>query len=59
MIKGRKRRTIFGIVMAAVARRLVPNCSADIVIYKIEDPIQNPTPRRPSKDCFHPSGIKN
>ena len=32
MIKGKKPRTMFGMEMAAVALKFVPNCSADIMI---------------------------
>ena len=42
MINGKKPRTRFGIEMAAVALRFVPNCSADIVIYKTERPDPKP-----------------
>jgi hypothetical protein len=43
IINGRKPRTTFGIEMAAVALKFVPNCSADIVMYKTERP--DPKPR--------------
>src|SRR5438045_3615938 len=42
MIKGKKPRTTFGIEIVAVALRLVPNCSADMVIYKTERPDPKP-----------------
>ena len=42
MINGKKPLTTFGMEMAAVALRFVPNCSADIVIYKTETPEANP-----------------
>src|SRR5580698_4127282 len=37
-------RTILGIEIAALARRFVPNCSADMVIYKTEKPEPKPNP---------------
>jgi hypothetical protein len=43
-IKGRKPRTRLGIEIAAVALRLVPNCSALIVMYKTEMPDPKPRP---------------
>jgi len=42
MINGKNPRTKFGIEIAAVARRLVPNCSAAIVKYKTDIPDPNP-----------------
>ena len=36
--------TIFGIVVAAVARRLVPNCSAPIVTKMAQNPVPKPSP---------------
>ena len=41
-IKGREPLTMFGIVVVAVALRLVPNCSAPIVIKIIQKPELNP-----------------
>ena len=43
MINGKKPRTKFGIEIAAVALRFVPNCSADMVMYKTETPDPNPS----------------
>jgi hypothetical protein len=43
MISGTEPRTIFGMEMATVALRFVPNCSAAIVIYKTDRP--DPKPR--------------
>ncbi len=36
--------TILGIVVAAVARRLVPNCSAAIVTKIAQNPVPKPSP---------------
>ena len=41
-IKGRKPLTRLGIEIAAVALKLVPNCSALIIIYKTEIPRADP-----------------
>ncbi len=50
MINGKEPRTMFGTEMAAVALKFVPNCSADMVIYKTERPDPKPNAAR---------GIKN
>ena len=39
---GKAPRTILGIVVAAVARRLVPNCSAPIVTKIAQNPVLKP-----------------
>ncbi len=46
MISGKKPRTTFGIEIAAVALKFVPNCSADMVMYKTESPDPKPNPRQ-------------
>ena len=38
-MSGRAPLTIFGMLTAADARRLVPNCSALIVMYTIVNPV--------------------
>ena len=40
---GNDPRTILGIVVAAVARRLVPNCSAPIVTSIDQNPVEKPS----------------
>ncbi len=42
MIKGKEPRTILGIVVAAVALKLVPNCSAAIVTKIAQKPVEKP-----------------
>ena len=44
IIRGRNPLTRFGMEIAAVARRFVPNCSALIVIYRTDIPEPKPSP---------------
>ena len=46
MISGKKPRTTFGIQIAAVALKFVPNSWADMVMYKTERPDPKPNPKQ-------------